>query len=68
MQSTWKILHLVDGPNCRCLICGKQFTFLGDDHFNMRLITCLTCNQQVWIPKCLNGCPSFYNEDKECEL
>jgi hypothetical protein len=65
MKPTWKKIILTSGkisPNCKCLICGKEFTFLGDGHFNMRLVTCPTCNQQVWVPKCLNGCKSFIKE------
>lgn len=65
MKSTWKILENIDkdSATCKCLICGKQFTYLGDGHFNMRLIKCPTCNQQVWVPRCPNGCPSFEEEE-----
>lgn len=71
MKPTWKKIVLTSGkisPNCKCLICGKEFTFLGDGHFNMRLITCPTCNQQVWVPNCPNGCEAFIKEDKDEEI
>lgn len=66
MNPTWKKIVFTSGkvsPNCKCLICGKEFTFLGDSHFNMKLITCPTCKQQVWVPRCPNDCPSFDNSD-----
>ena len=66
MKPTWQQLRSVDGPNCRCLTCGKEFTFLADGHFNMRFIKCPTCNQQVWVPRCPNGCSSFdASEERE---
>ena len=70
MKPTWKLLPLdtKDSYNCKCLICGKEFTFLGDEHFNMRLIECPTCNQQVWIPRCPNGCPSLDASDSPKHL
>lgn len=61
MEPTWKILSIIDedSSNAKCLICVKEFTFLEDGHFNMRLIKCPTCKQEVWVPRCPNGCPSF---------
>jgi DNA-directed RNA polymerase subunit RPC12/RpoP len=66
VKATWKgIVTLGQGsPNCRCLICGKEFLYLGDGHFNMKLIECPTCRQKVWVPRCPNGCPSFKEETK----
>ncbi|MBE9592743.1 MAG: hypothetical protein IMF19_04615 [Proteobacteria bacterium] len=61
MKPTWKVQKDFDSNSvkCKCLICGKKFIFVLEGHFNMRLIKCPTCNQQVWVPKCPNGCPSF---------
>ena len=53
-----------DSCNCRCLICGKEFISIEKDHFNMKLVECPTCGQQVWVPKCPNGCPSFKEKEK----
>jgi DNA-directed RNA polymerase subunit RPC12/RpoP len=67
MKATWKKIILTSGessPNCKCLPCGKEFTFLGEGHFNMRLIKCPTCKQEVWVPRCPNGCSSFKDETK----
>ena len=66
MKPTWEILELIDKDcsNCKCLICEEEFTFLGDGHFNMKLIKCPTCKQQVWVPRCPNGCPSFKEKEK----
>ena len=61
MKRTWKLTCNPerDSPNCKCLICNKEFLFLVSGHLNMELVTCPTCNQQVWVPECPNGCPSF---------
>lgn len=70
MKPTWKLLAdpEKDSSNCKCLTCGKEFIFLGEGHFNMRLVTCPACRQQVWIPRCPNGCPSFDNSDSSGHL
>ena len=67
MKPTWKGITITKNgsPNCRCLVCGKEFLHLGQGHFNMRLIHCPLCRQQLWVPRCPNGCPSF--EEKENE-
>ena len=66
MKPTWELICYTErmSSNCRCLTCGKEFTLLKDGHFNMRLITCPTCKQEVWVPRCPNGCPSFKEETK----
>ena len=58
MKPTWRVIK-DELHNCECLICEKKFSFYLPDHFNMDLVTCPTCNQQVWAPSCPNGCPSF---------
>ena len=61
MEQTWKVIDTLDRDfcNCKCLICGNEFISIGKENFNMKLIKCPTCNQQVWIPRCPNGCPSL---------
>ena len=66
MKPTWRVQEKLDNnsTNCQCLICGNKFLSIRGSHvFNMRLVTCSCCKQQVWVPRCPNGCPSFDDSD-----
>ena len=66
MKQTWKVIDTLnrDSCNCKCLICGNEFISIGEGNFNMKLVKCPTYKQQVWVPRCPNGCPSFKEEEK----
>lgn len=78
MKRTWEITNKPDASvfksrytleaatsksySCKCLICDE--VFIVYDNCNMRAVLCPTCKQQVWVPRCPNGCPPFSKEER----
>lgn len=59
MERNWSVKRLDGEDLFTCSICGAEFHCIGKGHFNMRVLNCPLCKQEVWVPRCPKGCPSF---------